>query len=123
MNSHVEMLTFCSVGCQVGTARTRRELEPLKPRDARVLRVSCEHSDGGRFRVHLTEEDWARVSASYERIFQDRYDLLTVESKEGLLSSEWLMRTARAERECNDLRNEVARLEATIHALARRKET
>lgn len=90
--------------------RNLRDLKPLRPKDARVLRRSCDHSRSGVFRVHLTEDDWERIVAGYDRIFQDRYDLLTVESKEGLLSSEWLMRTARAERECNDLRNEVARL-------------
>lgn len=82
----------------------------MKPKDVRVLRVNCDHSEGGKWRVHLLEEEWNKLCESYERIFQDRFDLLTVETKEGMLASEWVMRTARAERECNDLRNEVARL-------------
>lgn len=90
--------------------RNLRDLKPLRPKDARVLRVSCEESGSGVFRVHLSEGDWERIVAGYERLFQDRFDLLTVQTKEGMLASEWVMRTAQAERERDELRNEVARL-------------
>lgn len=82
----------------------------MKPKDVRVLRVNCDHSESGKWRVHLLEEEWKALSESYERIFQDRYDLLTVHTKEGMLASEWVMRTATAERERDQLRKEVERL-------------
>lgn len=80
----------------------------MRPKDVRVLRVNCDHSESGKWRVHLLEEEWKALSESYERIFQDRYDLLTVHTKEGMLASEWLMRTATAERERDEERAELA---------------
>jgi hypothetical protein len=80
----------------------------MKPKDVRVLRVNCDHSEGGKWRVHLLEEEWKALSESHDRIFQDRYDLLTVHTKEGMLASEWLMRTATAERERDEARERCA---------------
>jgi len=45
-----------------------------------------------------------------DRLFQDRYDLLTVDSTDGLLSSVWVMRTATAERRAREAEAEVERL-------------
>lgn len=86
----------------------------MKPKDVRVLRVDCDHSENGKWRVHLLEDEWKALSESYDRIFQDRYDLLTVHTKEGMLASEWLMRTATAERERDQLRKEVESLKAQL---------
>jgi hypothetical protein len=33
-------------------------------RDLRVLRVSCEHSESGMFRVHLVEAEWDKLESS-----------------------------------------------------------
>ncbi len=52
----------------------------------------------------------AAQTARAERLHQDRYDLLTVTSTDGLLSSEWLMRTATAERKVKDLTNRLAQV-------------
>ena len=83
----------------------------MKPKDVRVLRVlrvNCDHSEHSKWRVHLLEEEWKALSESYDRIFQDRYELLTVHTKEGMLASEWLMRTATAERERDEARERCA---------------
>jgi len=39
---------------------------------------------------------------------QDRYDALSVKSKEGLLSSEWILRTGKSERRAKELTAELA---------------
>lgn len=36
----------------------------MKPADVRVLRVDCNESNEGQFRVHLTETEWAVVKNS-----------------------------------------------------------
>lgn len=92
----------------------------MKPKDVRVLRVNCGHSEGGRWRVHLLEEEWKALSESYDRIFQDRYDLLTVHTKEGMLASEWLMRTATAERERDEARHLLRAVAAACRGLGPR---
>ena len=88
----------------------------MKPKDVRVLKVYCDHSDFGKWSIHLLEEEWKALSESYDRIFQDRYDLLTVHTKEGMLASEWLMRTATAERERDEARAERAFIETEYAA-------
>ncbi len=52
----------------------------------------------------LVEIDSLR--AENARLSPDRYDALSVKSKEGLLASEWIARTGRAEREAESLRAE-----------------
>lgn len=92
----------------------------MKPKDVRVLRVDCDHSEHGKWRVHLLEEEWKALSESYDRIFQDRYDLLTVHTKEGMLASEWLMRTATAERERDEARDLLRAVAAACRGLGPR---
>lgn len=45
------------------------------------------------------------------KLYQDRYDALSVTSREGLLASEWIARTGKAERERDEARKRIAELE------------
>lgn len=55
-----------------------------------------------------------KMEKKLARAIQDRYDALSVTSKEGLLSSEWVARTGKAEREANSLRTRVSELEKEL---------
>lgn len=44
-------------------------------KDIRVLRVSCEHSLEGDFRVHLTEKDWSSLCEAFDSVQRDNVDL------------------------------------------------
>lgn len=48
------------------------------------------------------------LRAEVERLKQDRYDALSVTSRDGLLSSEWVLRTGKAERERDSLRSQLS---------------
>lgn len=54
-----------------------------------------------------------------ERARRDRYDALGVKTKEGLLASEWLLRTGKAERERDEALAEVARLRGEVAKLTK----
>jgi hypothetical protein len=53
----------------------------------------------------------SKQAEEIERLKKDKYELLNVKSKDGILSSEWLMRTATAEGENTTLKARVAELE------------
>lgn len=55
-----------------------------------------------------------RWKAENTRLFRDRYDALSVTSREGLLSSEWVARTGKAERERDEAEAEVERLREVV---------
>ena len=64
-------------------------------------------------------EDMETIAASHqalhdenERLRQDRYEALSVTSRDGLLSSEWVARTGKAERRADKLHAQVKGLEA-----------
>jgi hypothetical protein len=61
-------------------------------------------------RAVLAENE--RLGELAERRRQDRADALSVKSRDGLLSSEWLARTGKAERERDEARAENERLRA-----------
>jgi DNA repair ATPase RecN len=44
-------------------------------KDIRVLRVSCEHSLEGVFRVHLAEKDWSALCDAFDSVQRDNVDL------------------------------------------------
>lgn len=54
----------------------------------------CLETEAGIYRHALTE-----MQAENDQLRQDRYDALSVTSRDGLLSSEWVARTGKAERE------------------------
>lgn len=54
----------------------------------------------------------AELVASNDRLRQDRYDALSVTSRDGLLSSEWVMRTGIAERKAKEAQSALARVTA-----------
>lgn len=58
-----------------------------------------------------------RVWELYNRAMQDRRDALSVTSKDGLLSSEWLLRTGVAERKLDEARDERDALRARVGEL------
>lgn len=55
-----------------------------------------------------------RLVAENDQLRQDRYDALSVTSKDGLLSSEWIARTGKAERIAKDLSARVRELEEAL---------
>lgn len=59
-------------------------------------------------REHLKE--MAELRSQNDRLRQDRYDALSVTSKDGLLASEWVARAGKAERQVAELRAVVERL-------------
>jgi hypothetical protein len=58
-----------------------------------------------------------RLRADLARVRQERYDALSVTSRDGLLSSEWILRTGKAERERNEALAEVGTLRARVAEL------
>lgn len=52
-----------------------------------------------------------------DKAVQDRADVLNVKSTDGLTSSEWIMRTATAERKVKDLQAELERVRGLVRAL------
>ena len=59
-------------------------------------------------RLRAALDDVARVREGRDRAVRDRYDALSVKSRDGLLSSEWIARTGRAERERDEARAALA---------------
>ena len=47
----------------------------MHPKDIRVLRVSCDESGSGVFRVHLTEGDWEALCQEWDRLVQTNESL------------------------------------------------
>lgn len=69
----------------------------------------------------------AELIVKNEQLYKDRYDALSVHTKEGMLASEWLLRTGKAERrvkeleaENAELRKEIDRLDDEVDALHQR---
>lgn len=52
----------------------------------------------------------AELIVKNEQLYKDRYDALSVHTKEGMLASEWLLRTGKAERRVKELEAENAEL-------------
>ena len=67
------------------------------------------HTDRGILLEHVDE-----LEADAVRLRQDRYDALSVYSTDGLLSSEWVARSGKAEREVKELEAKLAKLEPYI---------
>lgn len=59
----------------------------------------------------------AELEAKNAQLSQDRYDALSVTTREGLLCSEWVLRTGKAERERDEARRRIADLEHDRDAL------
>lgn len=59
-----------------------------------------------------------RLEAHNAKLWQDRYDALSVPSKDGLLSSEWIARTGRAERKQKAAEQKAAELQERVDAYA-----
>ena len=58
-------------------------------------------------RAAAAERRSVKSEARADRLYQDRHDMLGVKTTEGLSASEWMMRTATAERERDALRDEL----------------
>lgn len=63
-------------------------------------------------RAAITEREGEceRLTKENARLFQDRYDALSVTSRDGLLSSEWVARTGKAERQRDEAHAELTAL-------------
>lgn len=74
----------------------------------RSIKIRLGHTPGDGQLPHAAidalERRAAESEARADRLCQDRHDLLGVKTTEGLSASEWMMRTATAERERNALR-------------------
>lgn len=73
----------------------------------------CQSSDVSALESRLAEaeKERDRLVAENDRLRQDRYDALSVTSKDGLLASEWVARTGKAERESKALSARIRELE------------
>lgn len=60
----------------------------------------------------------AELIVKNEQLYKDRYDALSVHTKEGMLASEWLLRTGKAERRVKELEAESAELRSSNAMLA-----
>lgn len=58
-----------------------------------------------------------RLWAENDRLRQDRSDALNVKSREGLLSSEWIARTGKAERRAKELEAEITKLREFVESV------
>ena len=98
---------FCSVVNTSGMAKQVRglwednkitelegEIEEWKEEERRYGLIV----DDLKARAEAAEASLKESEERADRLYQDRYDLLNVTSTDGLLSCEWLMRTATAER-------------------------
>ena len=70
--------------------------------------------------VVTAERDEAREREI--RLWQDRYDALSVTSRDGLLSSEWVLRTWKAERKCAAAETALAAMTADRDAAAKERD-
>jgi len=52
--------------------------------------------------IKALKEERDAIFAKYERVYQDRYDLLSAKTTEGMGAAEWQMRTATAERKARE---------------------
>src|SRR5881397_843170 len=99
---------------------TRANLHAAKRGDAAQILADMQASHEllahARDDVPLLAAEVRRLQAENDRLRQDRADALSVRSREGLLSSEWVARTGKAERERDEAR---ARAEANLCSVAR----
>lgn len=93
-----------------GSGKSKPESQPsAAPVHSQIsTRIAREIIDLAEDHARLTEER-DQLQRDRDRLFQDRYDLLGVKTTDGLTASEWMMRTAKAEREGRELR------EALVH--------
>ena len=63
-----------------------------------------------------------RLTAHNRKLWQERYDALSVTSRDGLLSSEWVARTGKAERERDEALESVREANREIYALETRRD-
>ena len=90
---------------------------------------SAKHKIGAdRIRSYRTSRDRLqaeveKLKAESERLRQDRADVLNVKSKDGLTSSEWIMRTGKAERERDEARALLAKVADALCELQAREAT
>jgi len=96
--------------------RNVEEVEVLKQLNHDVVQdeVHWRNKAGDR-KIEEQTKEIERLEELAERRRQDRADALNVKSRDGLLSSEWLARTGKAERERDEARAEVERLRARIN--------
>ncbi len=72
---------------------------------ARLKRLHSEFTEAHKH-YHAQQdllEEIARLKAHNDRLARDRYEALTVHTKEGLLASEWVSRTGRAETKLKEI--------------------
>lgn len=62
-----------------------------------------------------TQAERDEANARADQAHRDRYDALSVTSKDGLLSSEWILRTGQAERERDEAREAAKRMVDAIN--------
>jgi hypothetical protein len=78
------------------------------------LKHACEEAasviENLRAELAKKDEEIAELQKAYDRVWKDRYDLLGITSTDSLLSSEWVMRTARAEVMVKEKDEEIANL-------------
>lgn len=67
-----------------------------------------------RAEVTAKDAELTRLRAENDRLRQDRADALSVTSRDGLLSSEWIARTGAAERKARESEAEITRLRAEL---------
>ena len=59
----------------------------------------------------MAERERDESNKRADECYRDRYDALSVHTREGLLASEWLLRTGKAERERDEALKHIAQLE------------
>ena len=64
-----------------------------------------------RDRAEMAERERDESNKRADECYRDRYDALSVHTREGLLASEWLLRTGKAERERDEALKHIAQLE------------
>lgn len=74
-------------------------------RDDELWEKYLSRQDAQKCRIEAADA-LARLRSENDRLRQERYDALSVTSKDGLLASEWVARTGKAEREAKALRSE-----------------
>ena len=65
-------------------------------------------------KVERLERELTEANERADRAVKDRAAVLDVKTKEGLSCSEWLMRTAKAEKDVADLKQQVAQLRENV---------